>query len=274
MKERFTNRRMTTQAGMGIKKYTWGLYIIRRCYGIILYIHGRFDESRQVPMALKHLCPSRLSRFLRIQPKWLITIITVMLIGFSEWVAPPSLLAASTRDKSVSQQWSRLLNGTVLVTEHPASKSQALPAVEAKMLINLPVNQVWPVISDPEKAMQLETKVKKIQTLRHRGTEKDILYQVILSPLLPKFEYTLHYRTQAPDYIRFNRISGSFKDFEGFWKLTSVEQGQKTLVTYHLAIDPGFLAPQFILLQAVKNDLPTMMGHVRQAVKKELASNH
>lgn len=165
-----------------------------------------------------------------------------------------------------------LSQGGVVVKDDPKAVQQqkGLSKVEAKILIPMPPEKIWPVVSNPQQLMREERKVKKIRTVSKATNSQEVEYTVALSQLLPTFNYTLRLENKQPNVIEFRRLSGSFKDFQGSWKLTPVDGGKKTVLTYSLAIDPGFFAPKFLVLQAIKSDLPSMMKNVKTAIDKQL----
>lgn len=168
-----------------------------------------------------------------------------------------------------------LVKGGVVINDEQAgdpAKQKGPATVSAKIIIPRPPDQVWPVVINPEDLMCEERKVKEIKTVARTGNTVDVEYTVMYNRLLPTFNYTLRLENKHPNLIRFHRLSGSFKDFEGSWRLTPLENGQKTLLTYTLSIDPGFFAPKFLVVQAIKSDLPNMMRNVKTAIDKKVAA--
>jgi ribosome-associated toxin RatA of RatAB toxin-antitoxin module len=179
--------------------------------------------------------------------------------------------AASVNPKEMAT----LLRGDVIVKEENAleNKQDKGPAtVIAQIVIPRPPEQIWPVVVNPQDVMSEERKVKSIRILSKNANSLMAEYTVTYHRLLPTFNYTLKLDNKAPNMIQFRRISGSFKDIQGSWKLQPVENGQKTLLTYTLSIDPGFFAPKFMLVQAIKSDLPSMMKNVKVAIDKKVAT--
>jgi hypothetical protein len=68
--------------------------------------------------------------------------------------------------------------------------------------------------------------------------------------------------------VKFHRISGSFRDIQGFWRLISAENGQKTILVYNLKLDPGPLIPRSLLLGAIKADLPNMLQSAKRTIEQ------
>ncbi len=162
--------------------------------------------------------------------------------------------------------WAKLSQGLVIVREQVAKN--AIPAVEAKILVSKPPEKVWRVVSDPVKLMQEERKVKRVKVLSQAGNKQQVQFSVLMTRLLPSFDYVLLQELFPPSLLTFRRLSGSFKEIQGSWRLTPVEEGQKTILTYTLKLDPGPLVPKSMMLNAVKSDLPTMMRNARAAIDK------
>ncbi|MCE3236705.1 MAG: cyclase/dehydrase [Vampirovibrio sp.] len=184
---------------------------------------------------------------------------------------PAIILAMSTVSSwAVSgAEWDGLSKGQVLVSQNLAP-ANTMPSVEAKILIAKPPEKVWKVVADPEKLMREEHKVKKVKILSRTATKQNVEFSVLMTRFLPPFNYVLLQELSPPSLLTFKRISGSFKDIQGSWKLLPVDNGNKTILTYTLKIDPGpFLPiPRGMLLNAVKSDLPSMMKNAKSAIDK------
>lgn len=166
-------------------------------------------------------------------------------------------------------EWEGLSKGQVLVSQNLAP-ANAMPSVEAKILIAKPPEKVWKVVADPEKLMREENKVKKVKVLSRTANKQNVEFSVLMTRLLPPFNYVLLQELSPPNLLTFRRVSGSFKDIQGSWKLAPADNGNKTILTYTLKIDPGpFLPiPRWMLLNAVKSDLPSMMKNAKMAIDK------
>lgn len=192
-------------------------------------------------------------------PRWVFAGLTVALVGLGVFLLPA--VAAET-----PAELAQLSRGEVLVRESVPEDSA--PQVEAKILVSRPPDKVWKVVSNPEKLMQEEQKVKRVKVLSQSGNKQQVEFSVLMTRLLPPFNYVLLQELAPPHGMTFRRLSGSFKDIRGSWKLTPVEDGQKTILTYTLKLDPGPLVPKSMLLKAVKSDLPSMMRNAKAAIDK------
>lgn len=164
-------------------------------------------------------------------------------------------------------EWELLSKGQVVVRQTQTLKS-APPSVEAKILIPKSPDKVWSVVADPVRLMQEENKVRKVQVLSRTGNRQQVAFSVLMTHLLPPFNYVLQQDLTPPNTLRFHRVSGSFKDIQGSWKLFPVDGGNKTVLAYTLQLDPGPLVPKSLLLNAVKSDLPKMMRNAKAAIDK------
>lgn len=180
-----------------------------------------------------------------------------------------ALLPSSAAWAVSGSEWDSLSKGQVTVSQNLAP-ANVMPSVEAKILIAKPPEKVWKVVADPEKLMREERKVKKVKILSRTPNKQNVEFSVLMTRLLPPFNYVLLQELSPPNLLTFKRVSGSFKDIQGSWKLAPVDNGSKTILTYTLKIDPGpFLPiPRGMLLNAVKSDLPSMMKNAKLAIDK------
>lgn len=183
----------------------------------------------------------------------------------------PLLLTASMLTPTVRAaepaDWGKLSQGQVVVKQKKPVSADAPPAVEAKILLQVPVEKAWPVVANPVKLARNERKVKSVKVISKTGNKQNVDFVVSMTPLLPSFHYVLLQELSPPSLLQFHRISGSFKDFVGSWRLTPAESGKKSILTYTLQLDPGPLVPRSLLLGAIKSDLPNLMKNTRAAIE-------
>ncbi len=177
----------------------------------------------------------------------------------------PLLLTVGFAQANSAAGDTALLNsGQVTVSQN--NVGSGVPSVVASVLLDHPPAKVWPVVANPALLMQNEAKVKKAVITSKSANAQTVAFTVSMARLLPAFNYVLQENLSPPNQMTFHRISGSFKDIQGSWKLTPTAGGQKTILTYTLQLDPGPLVPKGMLLGAVKSDLPTMMKNVRVSI--------
>lgn len=164
--------------------------------------------------------------------------------------------------------------GRVVVSESSRAASEGgMRAVTAQMVINRPLTAVWQALMNQEGIFQNEPHMKKVSTLSKTPQgRQDVAYSLSISSLLPTFNYVtrIHF-VQDAWTANFNRISGSFRAFRGSARLTPLDGGDKTLMTYALEVDPGFLIPQFVVRNILRSELPSLMNHIRAQVSSRSA---
>ena len=88
-------------------------------------------------------------------------------------------------------------------------------------------------------------------------------------------DYKLEYAHQAPKAMTWKAVSGSVKALVGSYIFDPVDDGEKTRVTYRLALDPGFPVPGMIKTATTKLIVGTALNDLRkyieQAEVKEIA---
>lgn len=187
----------------------------------------------------------------------------LVLFLFSSLSSSPLSSSARAADGS---DWERLSKDQVVIRQSQ-KVAHALPSVEAKILVRRPIGKVWSVVADPVKLTQEENKVKKVKVLSRSGNQQNVALTVSMTRLLPPFSYVLLQELTPPTLLQFRRVSGSFQDLRGAWRLSSADSGRKTILSYTLQLDPGPLVPKSLLLGAVKSDLPNFMRNARAAVE-------
>jgi len=128
-----------------------------------------------------------------------------------------------------------------------------------RMLIKSRPEQVWQILTDYMNAPRIFPTLKKVQVLSDAGCTKRVHYQIHPSGLMTSFEYDLEMRETPHKMIEWKRVSGDFKDLQGFWKLEPVEGGHATIVTYASHVNGGFLMPQALIRRQSRIDFPAVM---------------
>jgi ribosome-associated toxin RatA of RatAB toxin-antitoxin module len=178
------------------------------------------------------------------------------------------LTAGSSAWSKEIPNWDALSKGQVVIQQNAGESKGAVPSVEARILVSKPMNKVWSVVSEPETLMKSDPRVKKVKVLSRSGNKQNVEFNVMMTRLFPTFNYVLVQELSAPNTVRFHRLSGSFRDIQGSWKLLPGESANQTILSYTLMLDPGPLIPRSLLLGAVKSDLPNMMHHAKASIDK------
>jgi hypothetical protein len=116
--------------------------------------------------------------------------------------------------------------------------------------------------------MSKEPKVKSVKILSQDGNVQQVSFSVYMTHLLPTFNYILEQDLYPSNLVKFHRISGSFRDIQGFWRLVPADGGHKTILVYNLKLDPGPLIPRGLILGAIKGDLPNMLQNAKHVIEQ------
>jgi hypothetical protein len=82
---------------------------------------------------------------------------------------------------------------------------------------------------------------------------------------IPDFNYVVESRYTDCRHVDFQRVSGSFHEFRGFWDLKPSPLGTGSEVTYSMYIDPGFV-PDWLVRMAVRCELPNVLTGLRERI--------
>lgn len=136
----------------------------------------------------------------------------------------------------------------------------------ACIYVDRPPEKVWKVLIDPYKFKD-KKHMKDIILLEN--TEKTQIIQYIISVFFPIPDFNVTVRSEMSPYetIKFKRISGSFKDIEGSWRLK--KRGSGTLVEYEMYLDTGFPIPQWIINKAQMSELPKTLLEFKKRAEND-----
>jgi hypothetical protein len=123
---------------------------------------------------------------------------------------------------------------------------------------------VWQVLTDYTNATKVFPQLKKCNVVADHGTTKILKHhQVAPSGALGTYEYVIELKESAPKALEWHRMSGAFKEVDGFWKLEPLDGGHSTLVTYSSYVNGGFFMPQPLIKRQCKIDMPQIMATLR-----------
>ncbi len=72
---------------------------------------------------------------------------------------------------------------------------------------------------------------------------------------LVKINYTLEYEQEENDVIRFRKIAGDLRHYQGMWLLVQAPGAAETVVTYSMELDPGLPLPDWIVKRMAARQL-------------------
>lgn len=169
---------------------------------------------------------------------------------------------------STTDQWSQLNAGSVLLLESSlqSGEKEANHAATAAILIDAPVEDVWAVLSDQDKAPDYMKTLLSSKLVEQNDSYSLLEQQVKVG--FHKVKYIVKHMPEPPVAIRFERESGDLKEMGGFWRFFPVgeQPNTKTLLVYRLSLKPDFPIPPFIIKKSLTDNLPDTLNSVKSEV--------
>lgn len=136
-----------------------------------------------------------------------------------------------------------------------------MPGASRSIVISVPPEKVFAVISAYEKYPEFMKEVKEVKTSNRKGNQVDVQYKV---DLMKSIKYSLRMTEEPPTKVSWTFIEGEFmKDNKGSWVLEPAGDGQ-TKATYTIEMALGPLIPKSIVTAMVESSLPKMLEDVKR----------
>ena len=124
------------------------------------------------------------------------------------------------------------------------------------IVINVPMEKLFAIITDYERYPEFLSEVKRIRCSNRRGNEVDVQYE---ADIVKTIKYTLRLHEEKPDKVSWSFIEGEFmKDNKGGWQLEDLGNNQ-TKATYTIDVTLGALVPKTLVTALVDTQLPKML---------------
>lgn len=135
---------------------------------------------------------------------------------------------------------------------------------------------VWSVLTDYEKIPSFVTSMRssRIEESRSDGTkivsQKAVGDMFFLSKTM-RILLQVRRFPGSPDRLRFTDVGHQdFRTYDGDWEVRPITVGAG--VSYHLLVEPGFPAPSFLMLRAMRNGARKLLDQVRaEIIRRELS---
>lgn len=183
-------------------------------------------------------------------------------------VVATSLIVSATVIPAIAADSSVM---TVSVTPEP--KQANGKNVQARILIDAPPSMVWQTITNYPEMRRIIPGYEKSSLIKSNGSSKQLDIAMKVAPFLPTYKYQVQVREMADSQqITLNRISGDFKELRATYKLTPQSNGNKTLLSYTLNIDPGYNLPgsQAVIKSNTERSLKALESHIEAEARKSL----
>ena len=178
-------------------------------------------------------------------------------------------------DFSEADQMSLKGGGIVVWTDRLSSgaSGQTRQFVDAAILLDAPLDQVWALIDDKEEIPEVIESVITAKIVSRQGNVT-VIAQTVRSAFWRTASYVVRHEGLYPVWVDFERVRGDFKHIEGSWMFEEVQDSKsnsKTLLTYHLHLDAGGLVPQGWVMKSQLNKLPRIMTRIKGQLATEQA---
>jgi ribosome-associated toxin RatA of RatAB toxin-antitoxin module len=173
----------------------------------------------------------------------------------------------------------------------PAQASESLPSVEvneekigerhyqvSKVLVHSKPELIWHILTDYDNAPGIFPCLKKCKLVKDKGATKLVEHQIKPSGVPSTFDYVIEVKEVPNRLYEWHRVSGDFREVEGFWKLEPAEDGNSTMVTYASYVNGGIFLPAPLIKRQVRQDIPGVMTALKnhaETNKQQIAGvNH
>jgi uncharacterized protein YndB with AHSA1/START domain len=136
--------------------------------------------------------------------------------------------------------------------------------VQATIDIVAPTERVWSIMTDCRRAADFVPRLESCRVLeRDPAGRWDIReHRIAWVWFLPRIRSVFRSDYDAPKRLRFRRIAGDLKRSEGEWRLTPIAGGG-TRLSYDAILSATVPAPDFMVENALRNDIATVLRRLR-----------
>ena len=136
--------------------------------------------------------------------------------------------------------------------------------------IDAPLDEVWKLVEDVEKAPDWQGGLKDLEALERDGEGRATLVESASDAKVRTIKSTVRFTYDGPTRLSWTQVKGEMKSVEGSWDLEDLGDG-RTRATYSLEVDLGRMLSMVIrgpLVDAVRGMLVgARAGELKQAVE-------
>ena len=133
----------------------------------------------------------------------------------------------------------------------------------ARVLVHVKPEHVWRIITDYENAPDVFPCLKKCKLVKDKGATKLIEHQIRPTGMPGTFNYVIEVKEVVNRFYEFHRVSGDFREVEGFWKLEPSSDGNSTMVTYASYVNGGIFLPAPLIKRQARIDMPGVLAALK-----------
>ena len=136
--------------------------------------------------------------------------------------------------------------------------------------INAPLDEVWKLVEDVEKAPEWQGGLKDIEAIERDSEGRAVLVESSSDAKVRTIKSTVRFSYDGPTRLSWTQVKGEMKSVEGSWELEDLGDGQ-TRATYSLDVDLGRMLGMVIrgpLVDALRGMLvKARAGELKQALE-------
>ena len=131
------------------------------------------------------------------------------------------------------------------------------------IVINVPPEKLFDVITDYEKYPEFLPEVKKVKVEHGQGAVKEVTYTVDIKAKV--INYTLKHTAEKPSKVAWTMIKGEMmKGNDGTWQLKPGPTPGSTEALYSIDLKLSSLVPGFIEKALAEQSLPALLANFKK----------
>ena len=135
------------------------------------------------------------------------------------------------------------------------------------VVVNVPPEKMFDVITDYEKYPEFLPEVKGVKVQAGQGAIKEVTYQVDIKAKV--ITYTLKHTAERPAKLSWTMVKGEMmKGNDGAWSLKPGAQPGTTDATYTIDLKLSSLVPGFIEKALAEQSLPGLLANFKARAEK------
>ena len=136
--------------------------------------------------------------------------------------------------------------------------------------IDAPLDEVWKLVEDVEKAPEWQGGLKDIEAVERDGDGRAVLVESASDAKVRTIRSTVRFSYDGPTRLSWTQIKGEMKSVDGSWQLEDLGDG-RTRATYALDVDMGRMLSMVIrgpLVDVLRGMLvKARAGELKQAIE-------
>lgn len=139
--------------------------------------------------------------------------------------------------------------------------------IRAEAVLSAPVRHVWAALTDCALATSFIPHLETCRILEKDPSGRwDVRENIANPPLLPRIRTIVRNVYAPPRQMTYKLVSGDMRLSEGVWTLEPF--GEQAKVIYSARVEPDAPVPGFLVVGAIKGDLPDMLSKLEAASRR------